>query len=67
MRIPIDDCILSCAEIAEQAYHMMIDFETKDDENSEKMNKICAMLAVLAATLDDLTERVSEEKRTIGK
>ena len=59
MRIPIDDAILSCAEVAEHAYEMLLSIEAKD-ESAEKVDKICGMLAMLALTLDELTEHVSE-------
>lgn len=59
MKIPIDEAILSCAEVAEQAYGMLLSVEVKD-ESTDKADKICGMLAVLALTLDELTEHVSE-------
>lgn len=61
MKLPLDECILSCAEVAEQAYLMMIELEPREGEEGKKTDKICGLLAVLAMTLDDLTERVNDE------
>lgn len=63
MRIPLDDAIMSCAEVAEHAYAMLLSIETEDEKSAEKLDKICGMLAVLVLTLDELPEHVHDEIR----
>jgi hypothetical protein len=63
MRIHLDDAIMSCADVAEEAYNILLEIPVGDKQTREKIDKICALLNVLAISLDALTERVHEELR----
>lgn len=60
MRIPIDDAIMSCADVAEHAYNVLLEVPAEDKQTGEKINKLVSLLSVLALSLDALTEHVSE-------
>jgi len=62
MKIIFDEALLSCAELAELAHSMMIGLDPDGKERDRKLDRITAILAVLTLTLDELTERATEQQ-----
>lgn len=60
MKIHLDDAIMSCAEVAEDAYNILLEIPAEDQQTREKIDKLVSLLSVLALSLDALTERVNE-------